>query len=173
MLTLSKWGSLTLPRFMQRLATTIARLLLLGLGVGLVGCQSIVREIQPPQVELVGLQFIGAELNRQSFQVTLDVTNPNPIPVPINAFSYQIALAGGAFADGNSVEKFTLPVNGTERVRLNVGTDLVGTLSRISNILKGPASVMDYEINGDLTVGLPLVEPIPFSQTGEIALKMQ
>jgi len=167
------WGSIKLSRFIQGLPKRSAGLLFLVLGFSLTGCQSLVPEIQAPEVELVGLQFKGLELNRQSFQVSLDVTNPNTIPVPISALSYQIALAGDAFADGSSVEPFTLPANGTERIRLNVGTDLLGTLSRVSNLLRGSASTVGYEISGDFRVDLPLVKPIPFRQTGEIALKMQ
>lgn len=169
MRALKDWGSGKLPHLIRN-SVVVG---LLGLAVSLAGCESLVREIQAPGVELVGLQFTGAELNQQSFQVSLDVTNPNPIPVPISSFSYQIALAGSAFADGSSADGFTLPANGKERVRLNVGTDLLGTLNRISSILRGSASTMDYEISGDLAVGLPMVKPIPFRRTGEIALKME
>jgi len=163
-------GGLLPPGFF---GATSPRAGLLALVLGLTACGSLVRDIQPPEIELVGLQFTGVELNRQTFRLSLDVTNPNSIPVPVRALSYQLQLAGGAFADGNSEERFTLPANGTQRIRLNVGTDLLGTLTRISNLLKGSGGAMDYEISGDMHVDLPLVKPIPFRRSGEIALKME
>ena len=173
MLTGIDWGSGKLPHFIRDWTASRTAVLWVALAVSLSGCESLVREIQAPEVEMVGLQFTGVQLNRQSFRVSLDVTNPNPIPVPISGFSYQIAVAGDVFADGSSDEAFTLPANGKERIRLNVGTDLLGTLNRVSSILKGSASTLDYEISGDLSVGLPLVKPIPFRRSGEIALKME
>ena len=170
----SKWGGAKRPRFCWATLKFLGGSGLLVLGaVSVSGCESLVREIQAPGVELVGLQFKGIELSRQSFQVSLDVTNPNAIPLPIRAFTYQIALAGGAFAEGASAAGFTLPANGMERVKIDVSTDLLGALSRITAVLQGSASTMEYEISGDLEVGLPLIKPIPFRQTGEVALKMQ
>ncbi len=167
-------GSSELPRSLWTVSRSLCGAAVLVLGaISTSGCESLVREIQAPEVELVGLQFKGVELSRQSFQVSLDVTNPNSIPLPISAFTYQIALAGGAFADGASAEGFTLPANGMERVRIDVSTDLLGALSRITSVLQGSASAMDYEISGDLEVGLPLIKPIPYRQVGEVALKMQ
>ena len=166
-------GSAKLPRYCPAGWRRVGALIGLTIAAGLSGCESLVREIQPPGVELVGLQFKGVELSRQSFQVSLDVSNPNGIPLPISSFTYQIGLAGGAFADGASAEGFTVPANGKERVRLDVSTDLLGTLSRITSLLQGSASTMEYDISGDIEVGIPLVKPIPYRQTGEVALKME
>ena len=138
-------------------------------GVG--GCSSIVRQIEAPQVELVGLQVMAAQINRQTFRLSLDVSNPNPVPVPINAIRYDINLGGGPLGAGKTEESFTLPANGTERVRMEVSTDLIGTLNRLSSLLKGSASTVDYEISGDFTV--PLMDPIPFSSQGQVPLAIQ
>ena len=144
--------------------------LLLILTLGVLGCTSLARQIEPPAVELVGLQVMGAELNRQTFRVSLDVSNPNPVPVPVEALDYRVDVGGGRLAAGRTEETFTLPANGTERIRVELSTDLIGTLGRISALLKGPASTVDYQITGTLTI--PLLDPIPFSNSGEVALAM-
>ncbi len=134
------------------------------------GCASLVEQIEPPQVELVGLQLLTTEMNRQSFRVSLDVTNPNPVPVPVDAINYEVALAGGSLAAGKTEEGFTLPANGTERIRLRLSTDLIGTLARLTQLLRGPNSTINYEISGSIAV--PLMEPFPFSNSGEVAIAM-
>ena len=138
--------------------------------VAVSGCASLVEQIEPPQVELVGLQLLTTEMNRQSFRVSLDVSNPNPVPVPIDAINYEVALGGGRLAAGKTEEGFTLPANGKERIRLQLSTDLIGTLARLTQLLRGPASTVDYEISGSIAV--PLMEPFPFSNSGEVAIAM-
>lgn len=137
------------------------------------GCTQLVQELSPPSVVLAGLELVNAGVTDQTFRVTLDVANPNAIPLPIRGLSYDLALAGGPFAKGEAAESFRLPANGSERVRLNVTTDLVGALGRITRLLQGRASTIDYDISGALQVDLPLVEPLPFEQQGQVALAIR
>lgn len=154
------------------LRTLKTGLLLLSLGVT-AGCTQLVQELSPPSVAVAGLELVNAGVTNQTFRITLDVGNPNAIPLPIRGLSYDLALAGGPFAKGEAAESFRLPANGSERVRLNVTTDLVGALSRITQVLQGSASTVDYDISGALQVDLPLVEPLPFSQQGQVPLAIR
>lgn len=170
MLTLRAPGSF-------RLGGSLVRACRLGLALFCVaataGCSQLVQELSPPSVALAGLELVNAGVANQTFRVTLDVANPNGIVLPVRGLNYELALAGGPFAKGEAAESFRLPANGSERVRLNVTTDLVGALGRITQLLQGRASTVDYDISGALQVDLPLVEPLPFSQKGQVALAIR
>ena len=146
--------------------------LFLGL-LALTGCATMAASLEPPTVRLLALELLDSSLTRQSFRMTLELTNPNSLPVPIRAMNYDVQLLGESFASGGLNSPFTLPASGSEIVKVDVSMDTVATLGNLTRALRGAASAIDYQVNGTLQVDLPFAKPIAVTQSGQVPLMMQ
>ena len=136
------------------------------------GCATLSTPLEPPAIRVVALQLLDSNLTQQRFRLTLELTNPNGVQVPIRSMSYQVKLLGDAFANGGLATPFTLPANGTETVDVDVVTDTLATLGSLTRALRASASAIDYEIEGSLQVDLPFVKPLTAAYSGQVPLQM-
>jgi len=143
------------------------------MAAGVVGCATMSEPLEPPAISLVALELIDSSLTRQQFRLTLDLDNPNAIPVPIRTMSYEVKLLGEAFASGGVNTPFTLPANGRETVKVDVAMDTIATLGGLTRALRGAASAIDYEVQGTLQVDLPFVKPLSAAHSGQVPLMMR
>lgn len=148
----------------------LALFALLVVAVSLNGCATLQQQIEQPTVRLANLSFLGGDLRQQRYGLTLEIDNPNAIPLPVRALNYQLRLAGQDFANGLTREAFSIPARGREQIRLEIQTNLVDSFNHLRALLAGGATSLDYEMSGDLQIDLPLLDPIPFSRSGEIQL---
>lgn len=140
--------------------------------VALSGCESVSALIEPPSVELAGLTLRSAGLEAQSFEVALNVTNPNIVPLPVERVAFSVRVAGGGVMNGRTVEAFTLGPGDTETVRIDVDTNLVSSVSRLIALLQGPTSTIPYDLDGSVTVARGIGRTFPFNHRGEVPLSM-
>lgn len=154
-------------RFTYRVLAVFAFLVVI---VSVSGCATLQQQIQQPTVRLENLAFLGGDLREQRYGITLEVDNPNGIPLPVRALNYSLSLAGRDFASGMTRDAFSIPARGREQIQLEVRTNLVDSFSHLRALLSGGARSFDYNMSGDIQIDLPLVEPIPFSRSGEIQL---
>lgn len=136
------------------------------------GCESMSALIQPPSVQLAGLTLHSAGIAAQRFEVVLNVTNPNVVPLPVERVAFSVRVAGGGVMNGATAERFTLGAGDTETVRVNVDTNLVSSVSRLLALLQGPTSTVPYDLDGSVTVSRGIGRAFPFSHRGEIPLSM-
>lgn len=138
---------------------TVATLALLS------ACTGIPTHFEKPQVNLAGLQIAELGLIEQKFIISLRVTNPNDISVPIDGLNLKLDVNGQPFATGVSNEKVTLPKLGETVVKINVTTNLSSILKQIKTLQKDQA--LAYTVSGKLFV--PLVPGgISFDRQGEL-----
>jgi LEA14-like dessication related protein len=138
--------------------------------LALAGCATMAASLEPPAVRLLALELLDSSLTRQSFRVTLELTNPNSLPVPVRAMNYDVKLLGEAVASGALNSPFTLPAGGSENVKVDVSMDTLATLGNLTRALRGAASAIDYQVNGTLQVDLPFAKPIPVTHSGQVPL---
>ncbi len=138
--------------------------------LALSGCATLTQSIETPDVSIAGLRLVEAGFSKQSYELTLNVSNPNPIALPVRGLAYRIELAGEEFAAGQSLNAFTVPANGESDFAISITTDLLRSLSGLQRILERRDKALDYQIGGELQVNLPFVKALPFAKTGEIDL---
>lgn len=141
--------------------------------LALTGCATMAAYLEPPTVRLLAVELLDSSLTRQSFRVTLELTNPNSLPVPVRAMNYDVKLLGESFASGGLQSPFTLPAGGSETVKVDVAMDTLATLGNLTRALRGAASAIDYQVNGTLQVDLPFAKPIPVTHSGQVPLMVQ
>lgn len=134
------------------------------------GCASLQQSLETPEISLKGLKLVEADLSKQRYELSLHVRNPNPIALPVRGMNYRIQLAGERFADGETLQAFTIPAGGETDFELSVTTDLLRTLSGVQRLLDRRERTLKYELGGQLQVNLPFVRALPFSSSGEVDL---
>lgn len=139
------------------------KLLLMGVLALLSACSGIPSHFEKPQVNLAGLQVAELGLLEQKFIVSLRVTNPNQISVPINGLNLKLDVNGQPFATGVSDEKVTLKQLSDTVIKVNVTTNLSSIWKQVKNMNKPIA----YSLNGKLL--LPMVPGgLSFDRKGEL-----
>ena len=150
---------------------SLALVLLLALVSG--GCASSLENmLQPPEVQLTAVEVVGLGFNNQTFLLSFDVSNPNAFALPINAVSYGVKLNGQRFASGETASEFSVPAGGDARFAISVELDLLQTAPQLLSIVRdGVRNDIPYQLDGKLTLGLPLAPPVSFRNGGTIRLR--
>ena len=132
------------------------------------GCSAFLPKLEPPQLEVVGLNFLGGDHQHQKLRLHLQVTNPNDRQIAVRSIDYQVALAGADFAQGSSAEPFTVPALGQGEFDLDMNADL-GSLLRVLSAHLGD-SALDYQVTGRVHLAEGLIRELPFKGHGQLAL---
>lgn len=124
---------------------------------------------EKPQVSLLAVNLESVNLFEQRFVLTLKVSNPNDIALPIDGVSFNVALNQVQIGQAAHKDKFTLPANGESTVKIRVSTQLATLLQQAHQLQS--AKTLNYQIDGEIfTPFWP--GGIPFVRQGEVpALK--
>jgi len=133
------------------------------------GCAAFVPRLEAPQLQVVGVTFLGGDLQHQGLRLQIQATNPNPRPIAVQGIDYRLALAGTDFASGSSAAPFSVPPSGQSIFDLNVDTDLAALLRALGAHL-GDASV-EYRVSGRVHLAEGLLRELPFTGRGQFALR--
>jgi LEA14-like dessication related protein len=107
--------------------------------------------VQPPKFHITEIAILQAELINTRFRVALKIDNPNPFPLELSAFSYQLYGNGMFWADG--AERNVL--------RIRERSSLEGNLLLLMNFINMNRSLLDqilrledvnYRFTGDVQV---------------------
>lgn len=133
-------------------------------------CSSVPRSIVPPEVQLVSLSLVRATPQGQTFRVGFLLRNPNDFPIPIQGLEFSARLSGEGLLIGESLAPATLPALGEERLRVEVQTDLVASMSRLIAVVQGPEEGLAYELAGRLRLDGRPPRSVPFAFNGLVPL---
>ena len=128
--------------------------------------------ISSPEVRLMSIELVSADLDRQTFLLGFDVSNPNPFPLPIRSVRYRVRLGEQKFASGETQGSFTVPSEGNGEFVISVQLNLLRTTSNISSLIRtGISRDFDYELSGSFAVDIPFAKPLDFKSGGNIELQ--
>jgi LEA14-like dessication related protein len=148
--------------------TISLRALLLALPV-LCSCATVQEAVIAPQVSLRSVQVERLDFRNQTFLLAFDVTNPNPITLPIKSVSYGVKLDGMRFASGETSSNFSIPAGGDTEFTISADLDLLNTAPALLAIVRDATrSNIPYELDGELGVDIPFVKPLSFRASGQI-----
>lgn len=135
------------------------------------GCAGLTASWTAPEVALLGAQPKLLGLDRQSFLVTLGVTNPNDRALPIKGLSYRVQVEGQDLAEGSSALARLIPAGATEQVDVEVGSNLLGLMPSLPQLLLTKAELA-WTVSGIAYVEVAGVRlPLPYRHSGTIAPK--
>ena len=134
-------------------------------------CATLEQIAVAPEVTLRSVNVKDLDFKRQTFVLSFDVTNPNPLSLPIKSVNYGVQLDGQRFASGEVLSSFTIPGGGDTTFAITVDLDLFNTAPHLIGIVRdGMRRDVPYELEGSLGVDLPLVNPVRFATGGTIRL---
>lgn len=137
----------------------------------LTACAGTGTLVSSPTVNLTSVELTNVSLRHQTFNLGFDVANPNPFPLPVRAVEYRVFFDDERFAGGETEGSFTVPARGQDEFTISVELDFVNTATQIASLFRrGVPELVNYELQGNLTVDIPFTKPIPFSSTGVIQL---
>jgi len=151
------------------MARFVPRVLLLALLAAVAACSSFGPKLETPQLTLLGIQIMSADMFAQQFKVRVKVVNPNDLAVAVEGLEYDILLMGDSFAEGTSNDVFLLPARGEAEFDMLVTTNFVSSFGRLlSRVGGGKLENIDYEISGKVFVDKGVLRRIPFSHRGTV-----
>ena len=143
------------------------------LGILTIGCASAQRGSNvPPRITVQSLEPLPSGAGRQRFRVSLLIDNPNTEPLPIRGFEFKLRLADEGIVDGSSTTPLTVEALDQQTVTLELGSEIVSSVSRLLAFVQGPENTLPYEIYGTVTLDRRLRDPLRFSGSGQVPLLM-
>ncbi len=140
-------------------------LLMVALFVG--GCAALMKQPEPPQVTLAGLNLTDVSLFEQRFRVQLRLQNPNDYDLPLDGFQFDLKLNDQPFLSGVSSDSVTLPRLGSTTVEMDAVSKLSGLMQQIQGITLGQTRAMRYSLTGKIHLVRPLLS-LPVKEEGEL-----
>ncbi len=132
--------------------TFIRRLFAGGGLLMLAGCAGLPLGLEKPEVAIAGIRLLDGNLFEQRFVLTLRITNPNRVDIPVEGLSFDLDLNEQPFAKGVSNRALVVPRLGEATLDVTVSTGLNGWLRQLGELGKGRDKA-DYRVRGRLVTG--------------------
>ena len=134
-------------------------------------CASLEDMVSAPSVSLRNVHVESLGIDKQSFLLSFDVTNPNPFPLPINSISYGVELDGMRFASGQTASEFTIPAGSDGEFAISVNLNLLKTAPQLLFIVRdGARRDIPYALEGSLGFDIPYARQTHFESAGYVRL---
>lgn len=153
----------------MRLVTGIVMALL---GVGAIGCASAQRGISAPRITVQTLEPLPSSGAQTRFRVRLLVDNQNTEPLKIRGIEFKLRLADQGILDGSAAVPMTVEALDQHVVTLELGSEILSSLSRLMAFVQGPDNALPYEIYGEVYLDRRGRVPLRFSMKGQVPLVM-
>ena len=138
--------------------------------LGLTGCATwFTGNYQDPQVHLVKVEVVKANMLQQRFILRFRIDNPNPRSLPVRGMSYSVRLGDMLLTEGDASDWFSVAGNSGEYYELPVRTNLWQHARELSRLLKHPQRPIRYELRGELRTGVLFGHDVVLDHTGEIS----
>lgn len=132
----------------------------------LVGCASLTKSWEAPEVALAGLRVKELTLARQTVVLTLAMRNPNDRTLPIKGLTYRLKLEGNEIAQGASALDRQIPAFGDALVDVDVTGSLLGLIQQLPALALKDRP-LDWTITGTATIADGLLT-LPYRYSGQV-----
>ncbi len=123
--------------------------------------------IENPTVSLSDMRITGLTMEGASILLTLNVDNPNPVPIDLAGFDYALLFDGKQLLAGEKRDRLKIDARGVSAVTVPVSLNFAD----LQSLYKGVAykDSLDYELKTAALIDLPLlgVKRFPSSKKGE------
>jgi LEA14-like dessication related protein len=146
-----------------------AALLLVAL---LAGCAGFGTRIETPDIKVTSLRLAEAGLFEQRFDVRLRVTNPNPVPLPLQGLSYRLMVSGIEIGSGVARPDRQFEAWGETEVAVSLVTGTLAMADLLSRWREDRSEAIDYRIEGRVSLGR-LAPDLSFARDGSVPLRRE
>jgi len=140
--------------------------------LGLCACAATESFVQTPVVNLSSVELSKINFTQQTFLLGFNVENPNAFPLPVKMIRYKVILEDHKFAGGETQCDFTIPARGDGDFVISVELDLLQSGAGLTSVIRqGAGNGIAYELDGSLTLDIPLAPPVDFSSEGHVMVQ--
>lgn len=127
------------------------------------------RGLAPPRVTVASLEPLPAEGNQQRFRAVLLVDNLNTEQLRLRAIDFKLRLADQGIIDGG-IGALTIEPLHQQSVTLELGSEIVSSLSRLLSFVQPLDNTLSYELYGKVTFVRGRLDPVDFASRGRVPL---
>ena len=170
-----------ISRMLPRLALTLLRLprgasLALVLAAGAVSlvvgaCSLMAPKFNRPNVSVISIEMVSANLLQQRFAVKLNIQNPNDRELPVRGLHTELHVGGQQIASGVSDHAFTVPAFGESEFDMTITANVALAWLVLADKVNNGAKSIDYDLTGAASIDLPFLRDLPFRQHGSFSLQ--
>lgn len=131
------------------------------------GCSGLQLGMRKPEVTVADIRPLDGNLLEQRFVLSLRVTNPNTVEIPIEGLTFRLDLNGQQFATGVGNKPVVIPRLGDGLVEVIATTGLASLLRQFKELARGHEKA-EYRLRGRLVTGN--FGGFDFDRTGEVNL---
>lgn len=142
------------------------------LGVAASGCASAQRGLSAPRITVQNLEPLPSRGGQTRFRVSLLVDNQNTEPLRIRGIEFKLRLADQGIIDGSAAVPMTIEALDRQTVTLELGSEILSSLSRLMSFVQGPENTLPYDIYGEVYLERRSRQPLRFSGSGQVPLVM-
>lgn len=113
----------------------------------LAGCSLFMHSIEKPSATVRDVSLTPAGFTGVSGELRLDVSNPNPVGVPLSGIDWELSIAGTRAATGSVQLSQTIPARGVAPVTTTLAIDARDAVA-VGSALAGGAR--DYQLTAHL-----------------------
>lgn len=129
------------------------------------GCAAVPNVVAPPSISVQEVSLQSLSLTQGTGLVSLNLTNPNAFPIPLEGVQYNLRLNGTPVASGDQRQSMYLQPNQPTAVQIPVQLQLA-SIMQLAPVLWQSRSVQ-YQLDG--AVRLPFIS-VPFQRQGGIGV---
>jgi LEA14-like dessication related protein len=108
--------------------------------------------IRAPEFTITAIAIMQAELINTRFRVSLQIDNPNPFPLTLSSFSYELYGEGLFWANGRERDLLLIPAKGSAETRLTFLMNFINMRRRLLDEIIAMRMV-SYRFTGEAEVG--------------------
>ena len=127
------------------------------------------RGLVAPRVTVQSLEPLPPMGTEQRFRAVILVDNMNTEPLKLRAIEFKLRLAAQGIIDG-AIGALTIEALDQATVTVELGSEIVSSLSRLLSFVQGPENTLPYEIYGKATFERGRIDPMAFSAEGNVPL---
>ncbi len=126
---------------------------LLSLFVLLAGGCATTPDYDPPTVNVISLRMLPSGTMTPRFAIGLHIVNPNRTPLELKGIAYTVYLEDHKILTGASNDLPVIKAYGEGEVTLYAMTNIMGSISLISDLMKSPRKKYEYRLDAKLDPG--------------------
>ena len=145
---------------------------IISLGSALSGEALAQRGLVAPRMVIQSVEPMKSTVGEQRFRINLLIDNPNTEPLAIKNIEFKLRLADEGIIDGYLPAPILVEALHQQTLALELGSELISSLSRLMSFVEGPENMLPYEFYGTVTLDRSVRDPFRFSLRGETPLML-
>jgi hypothetical protein len=122
-------------------------------------------------ISVQSLEPLPSSAGQERFRVALLIDNTDTDPVKIRGIEFKLRIADEGIIDGQT-PPIAIEALDRQTVIVDVGSEIISSLSRLLSFVQGPENTLPYEIYGKVTLDRRMIDPLSFSARGQVPLVM-